>query len=78
MVTQVTFTADQDLKNRALEKAKSEGITLKAILVYSMKGFVEGKINFGLIQSQEPEAEELHFKNPSLYKKALKLAKLLS
>jgi len=43
-----------------------------------MKGFVEGKINFGLIQSQEPEAEELHFKNPSLYKKALKLAKLLS
>ena len=47
-ITQVSFTADQGLKNRALEKAKSEGITLKAFLTYAMKGFVVGRISLGI------------------------------
>lgn len=48
MITQVSFTADEDLKNKALVKAKSEGITLKTLFIYAMKGFVEGEISLGL------------------------------
>lgn len=78
MTTQVSFTADEDLKNRALQKAKDEGITLKTLLIYSMKGFVEGKISIGIISADiEPDIEELTFKNKSINEKAQKLAKLL-
>ncbi|MEK9159378.1 MAG: hypothetical protein AAB383_01475 [Patescibacteria group bacterium] len=79
MTTQVSFTADKDLKNRALEKAKSQGITLKALLTYAMKGFVDGKISLSIDTSdQEPEVEELFFDDQKLNATAAKLAKLLS
>lgn len=78
MTTQVSFTADQDLKNRALEKAKSQGITLKAFLTYAMKGFVDGKISLSIDASQEePEVEELFFTDEKLNAAAMKLAQLL-
>lgn len=78
MTTQVSFTADEDLKNKALKKAKEEGITLKALFIYSMKGFIEGNISFGIkIANLEPEVEELSFDNKSINKKAAQLAKLL-
>ena len=79
MTTQVSFTADKDLKNRALEKAKSQGITLKALLTYAMKGFVDGKISLSIDTSdQEPEVEELFFDDQKLNATAAILAKLLS
>jgi len=60
MTTQVSFTTDVELKNKALQKAKNEGITLKTLLVYAMKGFVDGKISLGLtFADSEPEVEEL-------------------
>lgn len=78
MTSQVSFTADEELKNLALEKAKSQGITLKALLTYAMKGFVEGKISLTLDTSdQEPEVEELFFEDAKLNTAAAKLAKLL-
>lgn len=78
MTTQVSFTADEDLKNKALQKAKDEGITLKTLFIYTMKGFVEGKISLGIkMDDMEPEVEEIAFKNTSINKKASKLAKLL-
>ena len=78
MTTQISFTADENLKNKALEKAKEEGITLKAVLIYSMKSFVDGKIKFGLINPEEQsDVEELTFNDQSINKKALKLANLL-
>lgn len=78
MSTQVSFTADKNLKDKALEKAKQEGITLKALLTYSMKSFVDGKISFTLITAkEEPEVEDLVFENKKLTAKAKKLAKLL-
>lgn len=79
MTSQVSFTADEELKTLALEKAKSQGITLKALLTYAMRGFVEGKISLSIATSeQEPEVEELFFEDKKLNTAATKLAKLLS
>lgn len=79
MTSQVSFTADEELKKLALDKAKSQGITLKALLTYAMKGFVEGKISLSIATSeQEPEVEELFFEDKKLNEAATKLAKLLS
>ncbi len=78
MTSQVSFTADEELKNRALKKAKSQGITLKALLTYAMRGYVEGKISLSIETSdQEPEVEELFFEDEKLNAAASKLAKLL-
>lgn len=78
MATQISFTADENLKRKALEKAKKEGITLKALLIYAMKGFVEGKIVLTIDSfHEEPEVEELHFDDKELNRKAAQLAQLL-
>lgn len=78
MPTQVSFTADESLKNKALEKAKLEGITLKALLTYAMKGFVEGKISLTIDASEvEPDVEEIFFEDKAINEKAAKLAQLL-
>jgi hypothetical protein len=73
MTTQVSFTADAELKKKALKKAKKEGITLKTILLYSMKAYVEGKIHFGVTSRQEPEIEEIIFEDSAIQRKAKKL-----
>lgn len=79
MSTQISFTADSKLKEQALEKASQNGITLKTLLVYAMKGFVDGKLSFQLTASvSEPILEELYFTDKQLHNKAQKLAKLLS
>lgn len=78
MTIQVSFTAEEELKNRALQMAKSQGITLKAFLIYAMKGFVDGKIGLSLdMADQEIDVEELHFDDMVLHTKAKKLARLL-
>lgn len=78
MITQISFTADENLKDRAMQKAKSEGITLKALLTYSMRSFVEGKMKIGLVvASSETDVEEIIFHDKKLNEKAKKLAKLL-
>ena len=77
-MSQVSFTTDEELKNRALEKAKSQGITLKAFLTYAMKGFVEGEIRLMIdMAREEPDVEELHFDDKAINVKARKLARLL-
>ncbi|MDX9970765.1 MAG: hypothetical protein RBS56_02555 [Candidatus Gracilibacteria bacterium] len=79
MISQVTFTADKKLKEQALKKAKIEGITLKALLTYSMKSFVEGDLSFRLLsKDKEPLIEELFFDDPELMKKAQRVADLLN
>ena len=78
MTTQVSFTSDADLKKKALQKAKTEGITLKTVLIYSMKAYVEGKIHFGMMGNVEPEVEGIAFEDPQINTKAQELAKLLS
>lgn len=78
MTTQVSFTADENLKKKALEKAKNEGLTLKAFLIYAMKSYVEGKISFHLVATEsEPDVEELIFSDKKIHDKAKKIAQLL-
>ncbi len=63
-----------------MEKAKKEGVTLKAILMYSMRKYIEGKMKLDLVsadEESEPEVEELIFNNKELNLKAAKIAKLL-
>ncbi len=77
MNSQVSFTADESLKKQALEKAKMEGVTLKTVLLYSMKAYVDNKIHFGIITDEDPEVEEVVFNYAGIHEKAEKLAKLL-
>ncbi|MFH1534246.1 MAG: hypothetical protein ABID64_04935 [Nitrospirota bacterium] len=76
MLSQISFTADEKLKKKTMEKAKEKGVTLKSVLIFSMEAFADGKINFGIIPPVG-EVEELHFDSPSINKKAEKLANLL-
>ncbi len=57
MNTQIIFKAEEDLKAKAMKKAQTEGVTLKAVLCHSLKLYTEGKLNFGLQISPEPEIE---------------------
>ena len=78
MLSQVTFTAQNELKKQALAKAKQEGLSLKTVLVYALKGFISGQITFGLNTGEaQSEIEELHSDDPTINSKAKKLAKLL-
>ena len=77
MLTQISFTADQGLKEQTMKKTKEKGITLKSVLVLSMKAFVEGKIDLGLVGIEEEEVEELYFDSSAINEKAKKLAILL-
>lgn len=78
MTIQISFTADEKLKELTASKAKEEGITLKTLFVYSMKAFVDGKIQLSMVGSnKEPEVEEIFFEDKNIQAKAKKLAKLL-
>lgn len=80
MTTQVTFIADKSLKNKALLKARQEGIPLKTLFVYAMKGFVEGKISLGLETTARPRLIELGLSevSGSLKKQAARARKIKS
>ena len=78
MLSQVSFTTDTELKKRTLERAKSKGLTLKAVLVFAMEGFANGELQFAMKSSHiEPEVEELTFDDKNVKEKASKLARLL-
>lgn len=56
MTTQVNFNIDTDLKRRAMRKADKEGVTLSFILQSATKAYVDGSINFGLVEKFNPKA----------------------
>ncbi len=76
MDAQITFIANSDLKQKAMNKAKNEGITLKAVLTHSLKGYVEGKISFGM-QTKEPDVEEFNINDKDILAKATRISNLL-
>ena len=49
MITQVVFNVDSALKDKAMKKAKKEGIPFSAVLKMAVKAFVEDKFNIGYI-----------------------------
>ncbi|MFA5820719.1 MAG: hypothetical protein WC873_01265 [Candidatus Gracilibacteria bacterium] len=75
MITQIVFKADKALKDEAMEKAKSEGVTLKAVLYNALKLYIEGKLSFGL-QINEPEVEILEV-TPDVQKKMDEIGNIL-
>ena len=46
--TQVTFMSNTQLKDKAIKKAKKEGITLKALLTMVMKAYVNNSLHVSL------------------------------
>lgn len=78
MSTQISFTTTKDLKKQAMKKAKEKGLTLKALLVFSMQAFVDGKIDLGIVSAENNDVEEIKFKSKSINENAEKLANLLS
>lgn len=75
MISQIIFKTDKGLKDEAMKKAQSEGVTLKAVLYHALKLYIEGKLNFGL-QVSEPEIEVLEV-SPSVQKKMDKIGGIL-
>jgi len=49
MISQVIFNVDSALKEKAMKKAKREGIPFAAVLKMAVKAFVEDKFNIGYI-----------------------------
>lgn len=75
MNTQIIFKAEKELKDAAMKKAQSEGLTLKAILYQSLKLYTENKLKFGLIDS-EPEIEIIET-TPEVQKEMAEIAEIL-
>ncbi len=52
MTTQVIFKIDKNLKDRAMKKAKGEGIPFASVLKLATKAYVDGQLDVGIVSSQ--------------------------
>ena len=50
---QIVFKSDADLKDAALEKARTEGVTLKAVLTMAMRAYVNDEMILGMWRKEE-------------------------
>lgn len=50
---QIVFKSDPDLKEKTLEKAKTEGVTLKAVLTMAMRAYVNDDMVLGMWRREE-------------------------
>lgn len=57
MTTQVIFKIDKRLKDKAMAKAKHEGVSFASILKLATKAFVEGDLTLGLVGSEKFNAK---------------------
>jgi len=55
---QIVFKSDPDLKDAALEKAKHEGMTLKAVLCSAMRAYVNDEMVMKMTRREEEYEEE--------------------
>lgn len=67
MTSQVIFTMDKALKDRALRKAKAQGIPFSAVLKMAVKAFADGSLGVRLVEEDPP----LRPASAKLLKKAL-------
>lgn len=60
MTTQVLFRIDKKLKDRAMEKARHEGVALSSVLKLATKAFVDGALDIQLTGTTKlkPAAEK--------------------
>lgn len=73
--TQVSFITDPILKKQALEKAKKEGITLKALFTMTMKSYINNDLILNL--RQKDDYYDDIFSDKEVIAKANKLGELL-
>lgn len=52
MTTQIIFKVDQKLKDKAMAKAKNDGIAFSTILKLATQAFVNGDLSLGLIGNE--------------------------
>lgn len=52
MTTQVIFKIDKKLKDRAMARARDEGISFSSVLKLATKAFVDGDLTLGLVGSE--------------------------
>lgn len=57
MTTQVIFKVDKQLKNRAMRKAKAQGVSFASVLKMATRAFVDGSLAVTLIK-QSPAAQK--------------------
>lgn len=55
---QIVFKSDPDLKDAALEKAKHEGMTLKAVLCSAMRAYVNDEMVMKMTSREEQYDQE--------------------
>jgi len=58
-VAQIVFTTDPSLKKKTLEKLKTEGSTLKSLLQYTMRAYLQWRISLGIITDDDVWTPEL-------------------
>ncbi len=54
MTSQVIFTMDKALKERAMRRAKAQGIPFAAVLKMAVKAFADGSLGVHLIEEDPP------------------------
>jgi hypothetical protein len=57
--SQVVFMTDTDLKDQTTQKLRKEWNTLKALLQYSMKAYLQWRISLWIITNDEVWTDEL-------------------
>ncbi len=67
MNTQVIFNIDKSLKEKAMKKARAEGVPFASVLKFATKAFVEGDFSIGMV-----ERPVLNDKTRKILEKALK------
>ena len=73
--SQVTFKTDTLLKEKALTKARREGITLKAFLTMAMREYLNNNITLGL--RSDGDYFDPVFADPDVIKRANELGELI-
>lgn len=74
--TQVTFNTPLDLKEQTLQKARAEGITLKALLTMAMREYINNNLHVTLLAKED--YFDPVFASPKVIKQANVLGKLLT
>ena len=54
MTSQVIFTVDRALKDRAMRRARTEGIPFAAVLKLATRAFADGSLNVRLTEEDPP------------------------
>ena len=52
MTTQVIFTIDKKLKNKAMRKARSFGLPFSSVLNLATRAFVAGRMNIEIVEAE--------------------------